>query len=344
MDCKKCPSCKQIKALSEYWKGCACSFNSYPLPDYSGRTLSEGLQRKGKSIDERGLGKKMIRVFPRKTKWTPDDDLAFVGDPGLFRPATQPVKISCTFTWDIQEAERLYRAWSEYYPDVEIGGPAFGDTGDDFTPGLFVKNGVVITSRGCTKDCSWCFVPKREGWIKELPVVDGWDVADNNLLACSSSHIRAVFDMLKRQPEPIRFSGGLDAEMLQAWHVELLKGIRLKFAWFACDYPGAIRNLERVADLMGDFSREKKRCYVLIGFNGETPPQAERRLEAVYKLDFLPMAMLYRDEQTTTPFVAKDWQKLRRTWSRPAAYKSKMANKSLIADGKAGIRVAGRTS
>jgi hypothetical protein len=25
----------------------------------------------------------MIRVFPRRTKWTPTDELAFVGDPPL---------------------------------------------------------------------------------------------------------------------------------------------------------------------------------------------------------------------------------------------------------------------
>ncbi len=49
----------------------------------------------------------MIRVFPRKTAWTPTDELAFVGDPPLFRPPEQPVMVSVTFTWDIPEGERL---------------------------------------------------------------------------------------------------------------------------------------------------------------------------------------------------------------------------------------------
>jgi hypothetical protein len=269
----------------------------------------------------------MIRVFPRKTKWTPTDDLAFVGEPGLFRPPEMPVKISVTFTWDIPEAERLYRAWSAYYQDVQIGGPAFDDPGAIFEPGVFVKPGITFTSRGCSKNCDWCLA-KREGWIRELPIRDGWDVADNNLLACSREHIEAVFDMLRRQPEPVKFSGGLDAEMFQPWHVDLLKTIRLKFAWFACDYPGALPNLERVADLMADISREKKRCYVLIGFNGEEIKQAEKRLEAVYRLDFLPMAMLYKSPDLKEKHWPTDWLKLRRTWSRPAAYKREMANKS----------------
>lgn len=271
----------------------------------------------------------MIRVFPRKTKWTPNDDLAFVGDPPIVgRPDDQPVMVSCTFTWDIQEAERLSRAWSDYYSDVQLGGPAFGDRGGFFEPGLFVKPGVTITSRGCTKTCEWCMAHVREGWIRELPIHDGWNVADNNLLACSRQHVEAVFEMLKRQPAPIKFSGGLDAELLQVWHVDRLKELRLKFAWFACDYPGAIVNLERSADLLADFSREKKRCYVLVGFNGETPQQAERRLEAVYRLDFLPMAMFHRSDAMALPFVSRDWQLLIHTWSRPAAYKSKMANQA----------------
>lgn len=266
----------------------------------------------------------MIRVFPRKTKWTPSDDLSFVGDPPLFRPDQQPVRISVTFTWDIPEAERLYRAWSVYYPDVELGGPAFGDMGGEFEPGRFVKEGVTFTSRGCSKDCEWCFASKREGNIRELAIKDGWDVADNNLLACSKAHIESVFEMLRRQPHPIKLSGGLDAEMLQPWHVDLLKTIRLKFAWFACDYPGAIQNIERVADLMSDFSQEKKRCYVLVGFNGESPAQAEKRLKAVYKLGFLPLAMLYRNDGTHKEFIPADWLKVRRTWSLPAAYKAEM--------------------
>lgn len=269
----------------------------------------------------------MIRVFPRRTKWTPTDDLAFIGDPGLFRPPEMPVRISVTFTWDIPEAERLYRAWSAYYSDVEIGGPAFDDPGETFTPGQFIKAGVTFTSRGCSKNCEWCLVPKREGWIRELPVVDGWEVADNNLLACSQRHVEEVFDMLKRQPEPIKFGGGLDAELLQPRHVDLLKTIRLKFAWFACDYPGALLHIERVADLLSDFSREKKRCYVLIGFGDRSLAQEEKRLEAVYRLGFLPMAILYRSPGWKLKHWSKEWLRLRRTWSRPARFKKMMEEK-----------------
>ncbi len=131
----------------------------------------------------------MIRVFPRRTKWTPTDELAFVGDPPMFRPPEQPVRVSAVFTWDIPEAIRLKWAWSSYYSDVQIGGPAFDDPGGEFIPGRFIKHGVTITSRGCPNRCPWCYVPGREGLIKEFPIVSGWIIQDNNILACRRPHI-----------------------------------------------------------------------------------------------------------------------------------------------------------
>ena len=99
----------------------------------------------------------MIRVFPRKTAWTPTDALAFVGDPPLILPSEHPVFVSVAFTWDIEEGKRLAAAWGQYFRDVHIGGPAFGDAGDAFEPGVFLKPGVTITSRGCPRNCPWCF-------------------------------------------------------------------------------------------------------------------------------------------------------------------------------------------
>lgn len=261
----------------------------------------------------------MIRVFPRRTKWTPDDDLAFVGDPPLFRPPEMPVKISVTFTWDIEEGKRLYRAWKHYYQDVQIGGPAYGDEGDGFTPGMFVKEGVTITSRGCPNKCPWCFVPKREGKIRELGIENGWIIQDNNLLACSNYHIMKVFDMLIAQNKAVTFSGGLEARRLRPWHVDMLKRIKIRELWFACDSDAAVKQLEEASKLLRDFSINKKRCYVMIGYK-ETLEQAESRLKKVYSLGFLPFAQLYQGENKSN--WSREWRSLNRKWCRPAIYKS----------------------
>jgi hypothetical protein len=160
----------------------------------------------------------VIRVFPRRTKWTPTDELSFVGDPPMIRPSAMPVRVSVCFTWDIPEGERIFRAWSDYYPDVQIGGPALGDPGGEFTPGRFIKDGVTFTSRGCPKNCPWCYVPTREGKIRELEIKPGWIVNDNNFLACSGTHIQKVFEMLRKQNKAVTFGGGIDSLIFNEWH------------------------------------------------------------------------------------------------------------------------------
>ena len=264
----------------------------------------------------------MIRVFPRKTKWTPDDPLAFIGDPQLFRPPDQPVRISVSFTWDIVEGKRLLEAWSQYYSDVLLGGPALGDPGGEFTPGLFLKPGVTITSRGCPRHCPWCDVPDREGPIRELEIKPGWIVQDNNFLACSQSHIVNVFDMLRTQNQAIKFSGGLDPRLLEPWHVGLFNSIKVNELWFSCDSREGLPALEKARRMLGNrFSKDALRCYVLVKyFPGETPQMAEERLYAVYQIGLLPFCMVYNPTLAPLP---REWSFLLRKWTRPPAYRAR---------------------
>lgn len=105
----------------------------------------------------------IARVFPSRTAQTPVDDYAFVGNPPLFLPDDiTEVHVSVTFSWDLPEAERLCEAWERIAP-VKMGGPATGQRGEEFTPGMYVKQGVTFTSRGCPNNCWFCIVPKRDG-------------------------------------------------------------------------------------------------------------------------------------------------------------------------------------
>ena len=47
--------------------------------------------------------------------------------------------------------------------------------------------------------------------VTRQTVADGWDVLDNNLLACPRPHLEAVLDLLARQPCPARFTDVLEA-------------------------------------------------------------------------------------------------------------------------------------
>ena len=260
---------------------------------------------------------RIIRVFPRKTKATPADNLVRIGKgPGLFDEADQ-VHISVAFTWDMPLAEKLARKWGDVAP-VKIGGPALGERSGEFTPGMYLKPGYVITSRGCPNRCWFCSVPKREGGIRELPITDGHNILDDNLLACSDDHIQRVFVMLKKQKEPIEFTGGLEAARLRSWHADELKKLRIKQMFFAYDTPDDLEPLQQAGRYLRSHAM---RCFVLCGYQGDSISYAEYRMRKTMQVGFTPMAMLWKDE---TGRCDPEWGKFFREWARPAIIYSRL--------------------
>ena len=265
--------------------------------------------------------RRIIRVFPRRTKATPNDESAWIGSPDLFVEA-DAVEVSVTFTWDKLRAERLAAEWERIAP-VTMSGPAIEPPTGDFEPGRFLRHGYTITSRGCPNRCWFCRAWK--GGFRELPVRDGWIVQDDNLLACSEPHIRAVFAMLARQPKRVSFAGGLEAARLKDWHVELLAGLKPRpDVFLAYDEPDDWEPLVVAAGKLREAgftaASHRLRCYVLIGQPGDRLDGATDRLESVVKLGLTPSAMLYRGPNGTRPSI--EWRRLQRSWMRPAAIHS----------------------
>jgi hypothetical protein len=261
----------------------------------------------------------IIRVFPRLTKATPTDSYAFVGNPPMWWPedATE-VHVSVTFTWDLPEAERIADAWTVTGLPVKLGGPATGQAGGDFVPGMYLKPGYVITSRGCDNRCWFCYVPKREGGLRELPITNGWNVADDNLLACSFEHTGRVFDMLERQPRPVEFTGGLEAERLHGIHCMWLARLKPRRFYFAYDTPNDLKPLQDAGRLLQEhgFKRESPRvcAYVFFNDSGATESRAEKRLRETWDAGFWPFAMLYRDDAGKR---SPEWITFQRRWANP---------------------------
>ena len=249
--------------------------------------------------------------------------MAFVGYPPFERPGTRetPVHVSVTFRWHRAEAERIAATWRDYYDNVLVSGPAYGDFGGpEFIPGRYLKLGCTITSRGCVKHCGWC--PERNRPLYELPIAPGWIIQDSNLLACSEKHIRAVFDMLRAQGRAAKFSGGLDKHFLRPWHRPLFDSIKIDELWFACDVnsEAELQWLEKAAEILEGIPLRKRRCYTMIGYEeNEDLAVSEKRIERVFELGFMPFTQLYRPDEGTK-FYSEEWRRVARKWSRPAAY------------------------
>lgn len=262
---------------------------------------------------------KIIRIFPRKTNATPDDVDVRINalHPALSDEADE-IHISTTFTWDIPTAELIAKNWQHVAP-VKIGGPAFNEPGGDFVPGMYMKKGYVITSRGCPNRCWFCSVPRREGFqLRELPITEGHILTDDNLLACSPGHIDGVFNMLARQPQRPSFTGGLEAKLMTPEHAARLRALRPRTVFFAYDTPDDLEPLIQAGQYLfnAGFTKQSRvlRAYVLIGYKGDTFEKAIGRLTETWDAGFFPMAMLYRDYKGD---YSKDWKRLQREWANP---------------------------
>lgn len=269
----------------------------------------------------------LARVFPRLTRATPTDDLAFTEPPDLFARTLgiTRVHVSTAFTWDKDRAARLADAWDRVAP-VEIGGPAFNKgVTEEFEPGRYLAEGYTITSTGCPRGCWFCRVKHPLRLL--TPIVPGWKVQDDNLLACPREHFEAVIAMLQAQGRRAEFTGGLEALMLQDWHVDGLASLKPRPSCFFAYDPGDDYETLAIAArkmLAAGFTQasHRLRCYVLIGQAHDTMEAAEKRLTDMLGLGYTPMAMLWRHPKTGLP-ASPEWRAFQRRWVRPAIIHAK---------------------
>ena len=261
--------------------------------------------------------KGILRVFIKRTSYTPNDDMVFIGEPQLEKPEADEVHISCTFTWDKPRAEMLKLAWAQYYTIVKVGGPAYDDPcKNDFVPGRYVRQGVIYTSYGCNNRCPWCLAWQREGSIRILPIREGNICQDNNLMQCPNHHIESVFDMLATQ-RAVVLAGGIESARVNQYWADRIRGLRLKQIFLACDTDGAIKPLRKALKFLS-LPHDKVRCYVLLRHNPEeTRLHALVRLLEVYEAGAIPFGQLYQPPEEKIQYPV-EWTRFTRTWQRPA--------------------------
>ena len=177
------------------------------------------------------------------------------------------------------------------------------------TTETFIANGM------CSHNCS---VWKREPELKELEIKPGWNVTDDNLLACSDQHIKDVFAMLQKQKHRIEFTGGIEAALLKPWHIDLLTSINLKRVFCAYDTPDDYEPLVEAGKLFKEANitheNRKASCYVLIGYPKDTITDAMERIKKTLFAGFTPFAMLWRNDEGEFDYK---WKPLQREWANP---------------------------
>jgi len=155
---------------------------------------------------------------------------------------------------------------------------------------------IVWFSRGCNRNCPWCVVPGKEGWIHAVepknlnPNGKYITVQDNNFFA--NPNWEKAIRQLRKKGQPVDFQG-IDARTLTIYRCEQLLTLKhhkqIKIAW---DNPK--ENLEpKLREIIRYIKPWRLMCYVLIGYWYGLEDADLYRVETLRRLGIDPFVMAF---------------------------------------------------
>lgn len=202
-------------------------------------------------------------------KYHKDKGHEVIWDFPLARHAVDKIYVSSIFDWNAIRCK-------EWEGIAEIGGSGW-DLTTELPPEIErVKPRINLgfTTRGCIRKCSFCVVPKKEGYIRVIgDLLDLWDgktrkiiVLDNNILALPD-HFAMVCQQAMDNKIRVDFNQGLDFRLLTPEIVELMaRTPHIKYH-FAFDHPSYLPGVERAIKLLHKNKIVCSTWYVLSGYN-----------------------------------------------------------------------------
>jgi len=238
------------------------------------------------------------------------------------------VYISCVFTKNKDKALSV----GTYYPEAE---KIYGGTGVDqnnqvsyfsheypdysLYPSCDFSLGFM--TRGCIRECPWCVVPDKEGYIRDHspldeflnPDFDKIMLLDNNLLACKK-HPQMLEDLIE-VGKKVCFTQANDIRLITKENAELLyqtksydtsfKNKRYYFAW---DAPNIEKQVIKGIEILisTGFRADHLQFYVLTAFDTDYK-QDLYRVQTLLDYGCKPYVMIYNNKKGTYHRHLKRW-------------------------------------
>lgn len=207
-----------------------------------------------------------------------------------------------TFTPDVDtvvDADEIvkggtgYKDYGTLPPEVEGAFP-------DYSIYPNFKQAIGFLTRGCVRNCPWCVVPRKEGYIhaaatwQEIKRQDSREILflDNNVLACD--HGIAQIEDMGGKPVWVDFNQGLDARLITTEVARLLHRLHwIRYIRMSCDTSAMLPVIEQATAYMREAGISASRfwCYLLV----TDVADAETRALALDKMGVHLFAQPYRD-------------------------------------------------
>lgn len=215
------------------------------------------------------------------------------------------VYMSTLYQWNRHEVEKML----QMYPEAEVGGTGWNlhknlpdtieackpdydlYTVDDILPRIrggiatkaskiakaeiIVNAGIGFTSRGCIRKCGFCFVPPKEGDLRQVGNISDLVNTKSNVLILLDNNITADPDIIDKLHE-IRDRGlivditqGIDVRLMTSEIAQALSEVKhlrsIHYAWDLMSFE------RQVIDGIKVFSQQvkvyKHLCFILTGYD-----------------------------------------------------------------------------
>ena len=163
-----------------------------------------------------------------------------------------------------------------------------------------VDYAIGYLTRGCIRNCPWCIVPKKEGYIKpyrkwmEVKRTDSKDIVfmDNNVLA-SDFGIGQMEEMIGQNVR-VDFNQGLDARLITPEVAKILSGLKwIRHIRMSADTDSMLNVVLEKIELLKEYGVKPYRIFVYV--LTQDIESAERRCIALRDIGADPFAQPYRD-------------------------------------------------
>jgi len=242
------------------------------------------------------------------------------------------VYCSVLFTWSKGKASKLVRQ----FPSIEFGGTGWDletrlpdaieqmrpdydlYTIDDLYPRLkgirhgerrmakireLLDGGIGFTSRGCVRDCPFCFIPQKEGPLTKASDIESLLNSRSNLLTLLDNNFTADPECLQKLHEmrdrnlTVNITQGLDVRLMTDEIAQALSHVRLygsgRRIYYAWDLMGFEKQVwEGINILKRHIKTYRHTCYMLVGFN-TTWEEDFYRFSKLKEAGVTPYVMIY---------------------------------------------------
>lgn len=165
-----------------------------------------------------------------------------------------------------------------------------------------VNAGMGFTSRGCVRQCGFCFVPKKEGAFKDVAEIKDLINPRSNVLILHDNNLTAdpfVIDKLheiRDRKLVVDINQGCDVRLVNEDIARALSEVKhlrsLHYAWDLMGFEKQV--LEGISTLSKFIKPYRHMCFMLVGFN-TTYEEDMYRFRKLVELKVDPYVMVYNE-------------------------------------------------